>query len=822
MVANLAAFMVDHVRDQPRRGPSRTMAVVALWLIIASGSVLFAPEAAAHTPHDNIVDIAPATDFAQSDTVFTISRARLMKSTDGGETWSRLVNGLDNRSVMSSLTTTAADPQVVYVATRGGGGVYRSNDGGSVWSNVTGDLDGTSILVIEASPDDEDLVVALGAGPEGVVSLSRTGGTTWEVVPDILEATAVAFLPGDPDFLAIGDREGVLHVSTDGASTWETTDLDGRRNGAIHAIAPSLEFAEDSTLFVGTEKGGLFTSDDGGSSFTGGQELDAREDGLTDLLVMDVTTAERPDGGMRLWVSTSNDGAFFSDDGGSSWVSVFDGLTKDEMADRIGAPNFNDLEVADAQGGDEPVLFYGTFDGLYRSVGIDQPWTYLSTQASTNIAGFDISPDYGNDQTIVVATYINGVHLSTDGGDSFAAVNDGLAFTSQWTEQPDYVARLNGVAFYPDFADSRKMFTGVRGYYFETTDAGGLWRHHQPDGLVVEGEFPADYLIPAFSPDFANDQTAFFGTDTGKIFRYSGDVESIERLDGINDVEIFTMAVSPDFATDDTIMVGTDAGVLTSRDGAQTFVAAETDVGDDITAMVVSPEFAADASAWVGTRRGLQVTRDGGKNFEVVADAPFGRAVIEGLAISPDYANDGTLLVSARGLGLFRSKDRGQTFEAMAPQLLAQQVVFESFYLPVSEPILFSPDYAVDRTIFGIADDHLYRSVDAGETWTTLDITPDLHDPTADAARPLLQAARFGESAIAADPDMPQSSFDTPIGLLSPKRVGAAALAGLAVAGSLMVPIGRGEKRHAILPSWKARAAVGLVVGAGALLVLAG
>ena len=48
-------------------------------------------------------------------------------------------------AMAATLATSAADPQVVYLATRGSG-VYRSNDSGSTWGSVTGDLEGGSIL----------------------------------------------------------------------------------------------------------------------------------------------------------------------------------------------------------------------------------------------------------------------------------------------------------------------------------------------------------------------------------------------------------------------------------------------------------------------------------------------------------------------------------------------------------------------------------------------------------------------------------------------------------------------------------------------------
>ncbi len=82
-------------------------------------------------------------------------------------------------------------------------------------------------------------------------------------------------------------------------------------------------------------------------------------------------------------------------------------------------------------------------------------------------------------------------------------------------------------------------------------------------------------------------------------------------------------------------------------------------------------------------------------------------ADITGIAISPDFANDSLVLVGT-WRGLFRSTDAGITWTHSA----GLETDLEN------DAVRFSPNFAVDRTAFTWADNHLYRSTDAGQSWT--------------------------------------------------------------------------------------------------------
>ena len=106
------------------------------------------------------------------------------KSTDGGDRWSQLTNGLPNGlRGKADLAVSAADPDRVYVlieAPGDEGGVYRSDDRGGSWSQVS---DHKEILYrpfyfcnLDAHPKDPDTLWGMAEG----YYKSEDGGKTWD------------------------------------------------------------------------------------------------------------------------------------------------------------------------------------------------------------------------------------------------------------------------------------------------------------------------------------------------------------------------------------------------------------------------------------------------------------------------------------------------------------------------------------------------------------------------------------------------------------------------------------------------------------------
>ncbi|MCB0976569.1 MAG: hypothetical protein KDB02_03840 [Acidimicrobiales bacterium] len=684
-------------------------------LLCLLASLAISSPASAHTPHDDIVDIEVSPTYSKDHTVYTISRQYLLKSTDEGKTWHRLNRGLDNRTQLSGIETSEQDPKTLYASTRGDG-VFRSDDAGHNWVRTAVPSVSGNVLALRVSPVDDRLVFTthVAAG----LSRSTDGGNSWNSVPEFKnrEVGAVAFGGDDPTAVWAGVK-GAVYRSDDDGTTWRKvgSDLGGEKVQAI--VVPS---GGDENLLVGTTDG-LYRLE--------GTKFVPSADGIDD----DRITALLSRGSETIAVSWS-DGPYVSTDGGHKWHKDAEGVTTNIMATDLGHPDFDDIAAAHGTGGDR-TLFLAGFDGLFRSDGVDEKWSEVQTQDSLNITGLDLSPDYAKDRSVLVTTYVNGPKLSTDAGKSWKSLGAGVAFEYDYLRRPDYYVRLTGSLFAPDYATTGRMFTMTRGVFFSTDDPGVPWKE-QPAGALVDPDlFPPDYLIPDFSPQYAKDHTLYAGTDRGLILKRVGD-EPFVKIGDLGK-EIVALVVSPDFAKDKTFFAATDDGLYAGDPMAKGNRGMKLIAGSPkrITSLAVSPNLAKDGTIFVGTEMGLFVTRDEGKTWkEVPWSAGRPKPVIESVVLSPAFADDGFALVSERGHGLFRTTDGGRKWAPTGEDLFDRDVVLSSFYHPTGEPIVFSPDFAKDRTVYGIAQTTLYRSTDAGESWTAIDLPRQTHPTTRKSA----------------------------------------------------------------------------------------
>jgi photosystem II stability/assembly factor-like uncharacterized protein len=223
----------------------------------------------------------------------------VFRTDDAGRTWTPLFDGEDNLSI-GALAVAESDPNVVYVGTgeaciRGnvtyGKGVYRSDDGGRSWRHL-GLTDTRQIGRVIVHPRNPDVVFvaalghAFGPNPERGVFRSRDGGRTWEKVlykdPDT-GAIDLAFDPQNPQVifaalwqvrrspwsLVSGGPGSGLYRSQDGGSTWTHLTGKGLPQGELGRIGVAVSGEDGRRVYalIEAKEGGLFVSDDGGSSF---------------------------------------------------------------------------------------------------------------------------------------------------------------------------------------------------------------------------------------------------------------------------------------------------------------------------------------------------------------------------------------------------------------------------------------------------------------------------------------------------------------------------------------------------------------------------
>ena len=728
--------LVEHAVSYFGRGATgRQPGLVTICMALAVA--LCSSPALAHSPHDDTTAIVVLEGQGQHHVMFAIVRSNLLKSYDGGSSWRRLIRGLDHKHPLSGLAT-SPDGNTVYVTTLGDG-VYRSSDGGHTFENVSGNLGDRTVDIIATAPWDAGFLLAVSSGAG--LARSQAGGQEWSTPPgDFGKVTAIGFGAAAGDPILVGDHLGSVFISTDAGESWQATG--GSPGGdAVTTIASTRDATGTFVVFAGTARGGVFYSDDHGATFSritdSGEEKPIRS--------IAVSPSFASDG--RVFATGWDAGVLCGRMDNSTWRPCGEGLTRDRQSKELGRASFNTVSPSPDFKTDN-TLYVAGFDGLFVSRDGGEHWHHLDTLSPFNIIAIGVSPEHAQDSTVVVTNWMWGAFASRDEGRTWAAINRGAR---------DY-RRRNGltclfdVVFSPEYAEDGTILTSTWWRILKSDDRGRNWRQIVP---VEDPEWTSVHhgSMIALSPDFSRDDTAFVGTHTGLVLKSEDRAESFAIIARKNAL-IGSIEVSPDFAHDKTLFVADTAGVHVSRDAGSAWsyfrlldishyldpFVSPAHPPEEVDARIrgellnmqkslaiklaVPPGYREHGTVFAGTAEGLYRTSDHGQSWSVVATPMFAPdAYIEAVAASPAYEDDRTVIVVARGHGHYISADGGESFTRLSPELDDSGFLLANYLgtTPPFAPVVFSPTFAADRTLYGFAGAHLFKSADGGRSWSELD-----------------------------------------------------------------------------------------------------
>ncbi len=169
------------------------------------------------------------------------------KSLDGGKTWKNV--GLKNSEHIGKIVIDPRNSNVVYVAAQGplwndGGdrGLYKTTDGGQTWNRILHVSDKTGVTDLVYDPRNPDVLIAasyqrrrhvwtlIDGGPESGIYKSTDAGATWRQIKNGLPSEelgriGLAISPANPNFVyaiieAANDSSGFFR-SVDIGENWE-------------------------------------------------------------------------------------------------------------------------------------------------------------------------------------------------------------------------------------------------------------------------------------------------------------------------------------------------------------------------------------------------------------------------------------------------------------------------------------------------------------------------------------------------------------------------------------------------------------------------
>lgn len=532
----------------------------------------------------------------------------LYKTIDGGKTWKKVLNISENTGV-NNITYDPRNPDVMYatseqrrrhVFTKIGGGpeskVYKSTDGGETWDKIMSglpgvDLGGMGIAVSPVNPDVVYLIVEAAEDKSGFFR-STNRGASWEKMSDYASSgqyyNEIYCDPKNVD--KVYSTETVSKYTLDGGKTWQPvgnnnrhvddhamwidpgfTDhfliggdggvyetFDGGKNFDFKENLPITQFyrvVADNTepfyyVYGGTQdnnsvggpsatinRDGIVNSDwfvtNGGDGFwsavdpvdpnivyaeaqygnmvrydrVSGEAVDIRPEPIKGELTFkwnwDTPLFVSPHNHMRLYVAANK--VFRSDDRGDSWKEISGDLTT--QTDRNTWPVMGKFWSSDAVAKDKSTSLWGTIVSLTESpvkenllyAGTDDGLIQVSEDAKTwrKISEFPGVPQYSYVSDILPSKFDENI--------VFATFNN-----------------LKRDDFNP--------------YVLKSTDKGKSWKS-------ISGNLPKNGSVHTIQQDYKNPDLLFVGTEFGVFFSADGGDNWIQMKSGIPTIAVRDIAI---------------------------------------------------------------------------------------------------------------------------------------------------------------------------------------------------------------------------------------------------------------------------------------
>lgn len=209
------------------------------------------------------------------------------------------------------------------------------------------------------------------------------------------------------------------------------------------------------------------------------------------------------------------------------------------------------LSISPNYAGDHTV-FAGTFSGhVYRTLDGGATWTDQGLLKSTSyqVRALAVSPNFASARTVFSGLNPSGgVYRSTDAGSTWTAVNSGLPSQN-----------IAALAISPDYAnDQIVLVTCWGGGVYRSVNGGSTWSEAN---VGQPNRRPASGNTLVFSPGYLTDHTLFYATwgenTDGGVYRSTNGAQSWEHYsDGLGNRFIHHLSLSPNFVSQPGILAG--------------------------------------------------------------------------------------------------------------------------------------------------------------------------------------------------------------------------------------------------------------------------
>jgi photosystem II stability/assembly factor-like uncharacterized protein len=696
----------------------------------------------------------------------------LFKSVDGGLTFQPFSDGITATSVFS-LRFGAPPSRELYAATDNG--AFKLRSGAETWTNISGDLPQYPLSDILPHPLIEHMVFA--ATLVGVFMIPNDdAGTTWTGWTNVPTRTLLSDPTGS--VFHAGSIHGGMQATIDFGQNWYPANS-GIQNlfiGAIDVVAGgpsgSLVYAgsdfaihrstfgswetffdqkqgvfdiqsdpsNPATLYIGTERSGVWKSTDGGSAwlpsstnlvpaqiYSLGQSADGKtlfagtSSGLYlspnngDYWVLGnaaqlgivLSVAPDPTRHPFLFVGGADGQVLRSEDGGWSYHDASNGLPRENIVGLVTAPwektyaitsggglfatsddgrnwfaaksGVADPALAIAADPQRPwILYMGTSGGgVYKSESGSLDWTRRDAGLTSPFV-FSLAVDPESPATLYAGT-LEGVFRSSDGATSWIRRSTGLA-TGAVT------------ALLVDATNPKVVYASVQNAgLYRSSDGAESW-------TSISGTLPVSGAIPIAINRQSSSQL-FAGTSLNGVYRSSDSGASWQQSNF--GMSLFVRGLAIDPATTSTLYAGSlGAGVFKSTDAGQSW----NNVGlrdRNVFKLAVDPQHT--GTVYAATSRGLNRSTNGGETWRELGQRA---AFVNAMVVDPRDRR--RVFIGTTAGSVYRSNDGGDTWDNA------------NSGLPPYTVLALAID-ATDGTLYAAPERQgIWRSTDDGKSWTLL------------------------------------------------------------------------------------------------------
>lgn len=487
--------------------------------------------------------VAHPTDF---NTLYaTVDEGGILKSTDAGETWNFINNGITDFTGRFELAISPAIPARLFAAAEGTSHaeLWISTNAGASWSRTVENGDEPNWLGAQGWYDN-----TIVCDPSNVNAVFVGGIHLWRIV---LSGTSRTSTPLDEGPVHV-DHHG-LTVLSDGPTSWRLLNTNDGGVGLSGSAGNDWTAPIDgmvTTQFYGVDKR------PGASAYFGGmQDNGTWFSGLDPTALTPWTFAIGGDGYETSWHfddpsrligGYQYNGLQRSLDGGATWNSAASGLSDVGSAR---APFITKIAKCNR---DPDFLCAVGSTGVWRSRDFGASWTVAPIPAATwgAISSFhDVKISRADQSVVWAGARMDGtgrIHISTDGGATFMATANYDGVT---------MGGISGLATHPTQAATAYVLFSFanRPKILRTTNAGATWT--DITGFAAGGPstngFPdvAVYDLQVFSDD---PDHLWAGTEIGLVESLDGGATWALADNGLPRVAVWDLT-----EVEDEVVVGT-------------------------------------------------------------------------------------------------------------------------------------------------------------------------------------------------------------------------------------------------------------------------